>query len=110
MAQDDDLSLSLLDIADAARTNLARGVLGYLKHELSQPLGAILLTTEACAMGLRAGRVDVDQIITDLQDINRLADNASKLGFSLLRIMNMAVTEFGTDDGLVTQGIDSIEA
>jgi hypothetical protein len=37
------------------------------------------------------------------------ADNASKLGFSLLRAMDVQVTEFGSDAGRVTQGLDDIE-
>ena len=34
-----------MELAEDARLHLARGILSYLKHELSQPLGAILLTT-----------------------------------------------------------------
>jgi hypothetical protein len=38
------------------------------------------------------------------------AENASKLGLTLLRVMGVPVTEFGTDDGYVTEGIDAIES
>jgi len=37
------------------------------------------------------------------------AENASKLSFTLLRAMGLSVTEFGTDAGHVTQGLDDIE-
>lgn len=37
------------------------------------------------------------------------AENASKLGFTLLRVMDMSPTEFGGDEGLVTEGLDDIE-
>jgi hypothetical protein len=37
------------------------------------------------------------------------AENASKLGFSLLRAMDVAPTQFGSDAGHVTQGLDDIE-
>ena len=67
------------DLAEDARLHLARGILSYLKHELSQPLGAILLTTEACAMGARSGNLDLQQIAQDLAEINRLAEGASNL-------------------------------
>lgn len=35
--------------------------------------------------------------------------NASKLGFSLLSMMDVSVTEFGGDEGLVTEGIEGLE-
>lgn len=38
------------------------------------------------------------------------AENASKLGFTLLRAMGLPVTEFGAEDGYVTDGISEIEA
>jgi len=38
------------------------------------------------------------------------AENASKLGFSLLRAMGIATTEFGSDEGYVTEGIADIES
>ncbi len=38
------------------------------------------------------------------------AENASKLGFTLLRTMGVATTEFGSDEGYVTEGLDDIEA
>jgi hypothetical protein len=37
------------------------------------------------------------------------AENASKLGFTLLRAMGMAVTKFGSGPGLVTEGLTGIE-
>jgi hypothetical protein len=37
------------------------------------------------------------------------AENASKLGFSILRAMDLSPTAFGGDEGLVTEGIDEIE-
>ena len=37
------------------------------------------------------------------------AENASKLGFSLLRMMDLSPTSFGGDEGLVTEGLDDIE-
>lgn len=37
------------------------------------------------------------------------AENASKLGFTILRAMDMSPTTFGGDEGLVTEGIDEIE-
>lgn len=37
------------------------------------------------------------------------AENASKLGFTLLRAMGLAPTEFGGDEGYVTEGLDDIE-
>src|SRR5690606_36016906 len=36
------------------------------------------------------------------------AENASKLGFSILRAMDMSPTTFGGDEGLVTEGLDEI--
>ena len=38
------------------------------------------------------------------------AENASKLGLTLLRIMGVPVTEFGSDEGYVTEGLEDIEA
>ena len=38
------------------------------------------------------------------------AENASKLGFTLLRAMGLPVTEFGFEEGHVTDGISAIEA
>lgn len=38
------------------------------------------------------------------------AENASKLGFSLLRAMGVAVTKFGSGPGLVSEGLTGIEA
>ncbi len=38
------------------------------------------------------------------------AENASKLGFSILRVMDLSPTEFGGDEGYVTEGIDAIES
>jgi len=70
---------TLAQVAEDTRLNLARGILSYIKHELSQPLGAILLTTEACAMGIRAGRMDPGQVAADLAEINRLAEEANSL-------------------------------
>ena len=72
-----DLTPAML--AEDARLHLARGILSYMKHELSQPLGAIFLTTEACAMAVSTGNLDPQQIAEDLQEINRLAEAASKL-------------------------------
>ncbi len=37
------------------------------------------------------------------------AENASKLGFTLLRAMGVPVTKFGSDAGLVTEGLPGIE-
>ncbi len=37
------------------------------------------------------------------------AENASRLGFTLLRAMGVPVTEFGAAEGLVTQGLEDIE-
>ncbi len=37
------------------------------------------------------------------------AENASKLGFTLLRAMGLPVTEFGAAEGLVTEGLSDIE-
>jgi hypothetical protein len=36
------------------------------------------------------------------------AENASKLGFSLMRAMDVTVSEFGADEGLVTEGLDDL--
>lgn len=36
---------TLVQVAEDTRLSLARGILSHLKHALSQPLGAILLTT-----------------------------------------------------------------
>jgi hypothetical protein len=38
------------------------------------------------------------------------AENASKLGFTLLRAMDVAVSEFGADEGLVSEGLDELLA
>jgi hypothetical protein len=37
------------------------------------------------------------------------AENASKLGFTILRAMGLPVTEFGAAEGLVTEGLSDIE-
>ena len=42
--------------------------------------------------------------------VRTAGDNASKIGFSLLRAFGSNVASFGSDEGLVTSGLSEIEA
>ena len=42
--------------------------------------------------------------------VRALGENASKLGFSILRMFDAPVATFGSDEGKVSSGLDEIEA
>jgi PAS domain S-box-containing protein len=78
-----------LELAHAGRVSMLGQISSSLAHELSQPLGAILLNAEAAGMILRSGSPDLEElkaIVTDIQrDDRRARDVIDRLRTMLKR-------------------------
>jgi C4-dicarboxylate-specific signal transduction histidine kinase len=75
------------ELAHAARLNTLGEMAAGLAHELNQPLAAIVNYARGCALRLRAGEVDREQLI---EVIEEMSEQALRAGEVLRRIREFA--------------------
>jgi len=73
----DDMEMShlRLELVHLARITTMNACSGFMAHEINQPLGAILNNASAARLLLGDGREDVSEILSDIAQDARRADN-----------------------------------
>src|SRR5690349_12555838 len=83
------------DLAHAGRVSVLGTLSSSLAHELGQPLGAILLNTEAAEMLLQRPNPDLDEIRQILADIRRDDHRAAEVIDRLRKLLKRRQMDFG---------------
>lgn len=75
--KEDDIEMSnmRLELVHLARVTTMNACSGFMAHEINQPLGAILNNASAARLLLGNEREDISEILSDIADDARRADN-----------------------------------